>query len=441
MIKKEDIIKKVKAEKVEFIRLQFTDIFGSIKNVAITPGQLEKALDNKIMFDGSSIEGFARIEESDMYLYPDLRSFEIYPWGDESGKVARLICDIYNTDGQPFEGDPRYILKKVTDEAAEMGYEFNVGPECEFYLFQRDEKGYPTLKTYDRGGYFDLGLNDLGEDARKDIVLALEKMDFEIEASHHECGPSQHEIDFKYEEAMHTADNIMTFKYVVRTIASLHNLYATFMPKPKSDQDGSGMHLNMSLMKDGKNAFIDEKDKNGLSKEAYSFMAGIIKHVEAMTVVLNPLVNSYKRLVPGYEAPTYIAWSAKNRSPLIRVPSSKGNSTRFELRSADPTANPYLALALCLAAGLDGIKNNMTPPSSIDKNIFEMSSRELKRTGIKSLPANLYEAISKAEKDAFIQKVLGKHIFDKYIEAKKKEWDRYSNRVSSWEVEEYLHIY
>lgn len=438
---KEEIKKVVQDEGVQFIRLQFVDIFGAMKNVAITPTQLDKALNNKMMFDGSSIEGFVRIEESDMYLCPDLNSFAIYPFGQEHGKTARLLCDVYRPDGTPFEGDPRYILRKVIAEAADMGYELNVGPECEFYLFRKDEKGYPTLVTYDRGSYFDLGPNDLGEDVRKDIVVHLEKLGFEIEASHHECGPSQHEIDFKYEEAMHTADNILTFKYVVKSIAKKHNMYATFMPKPKDGQAGTGMHLNMSLSKKGKNVFIDEKDKNGLSKEAYAFMAGIMKHVEAMSVFLNPLVNSYKRLTPGFEAPIYIAWSAKNRSPLIRVPSARGQSTRIELRSADPSANPYLALALALAAGLDGIKKGLTPPASVDKNIFEMSAREIRRSGIKALPSNLHEAIGKAEKDSFVKDVVGKHIFEKYLEAKKKEWERYSMRVSSWEIEEYLHIY
>ena len=438
---KDQIVKTVEKEGIEFIRLQFTDIFGKSKSVAIPTGQLKKALDNKMMFDGSSIEGFARIEESDMYLYPDIKSFEIYPWGQANGKVGRLICNVYNDELKPFEGDPRYILRKTLDEAEAMGYSFNVGPECEFFLFNKDEKGYPTLESYDRGGYFDFGANDTGENARKDIVLALEKVGFEIEASHHECGSSQHEIDFKYEEAMHTADNIMSFKHAVKTVASEHNLYATFMPKPIFGIAGSGMHLNMSLFKENKNVFVDEKDVNGLSKEAYSFMAGLMKHIDAMTVFLNPLVNSYKRLVPGYEAPMYIAWSAKNRSPLIRVPSSRGNSTRIELRSPDPSANPYLALALCLAAGLDGIKNNLTPPASVDKNIFEMSNRERKRSGLKMLPESLGEAILKAEKDEFIKSVVGEHIFNKYIEAKKAEWNEYNRRVSNWEIEEYLHLY
>ncbi|MBR3004238.1 MAG: type I glutamate--ammonia ligase [Lachnospiraceae bacterium] len=438
---KKEIIKIVNEENVKFIRLQFTDIFGAMKNVAITPSQLEKALDNKIMFDGSSIDGFVRIEESDMNLRPDLDSFAIHPWGQDKGKVARLICDVYKTNDEPFDGDPRFILRRAIAHAAKLGYEFNVGPECEFFLFKNDEKGNPTLEKYDLCGYFDLGPNDVGEEARKEIVLALEGLGFEIEASHHECAPGQHEIDFKYSEALKAADNIMTFKYCVKTIAEKHNLYATFMPKPLFGVAGNGMHLNMSLSKNGKNAFADDKDKNGLSKIAYNFMAGIMKHIDSMAIVTNPLINSYKRLVPDFEAPVYIAWSAKNRSPLIRVPSGRGNSSRIELRNPDPSANPYLALALCLEAGLDGIENKLTPPASIDKNIFEMSKRELSRAGIKSLPNNLFEAINKVEKDKFVQGVLGSHLYDRYIAAKKHEWSEYSHRVSNWEIETYLHKY
>ncbi len=437
---KQKIIDIVKKENVKFIRLQFADIFGAMKNVSITPSQLEKALDNKMMFDGSSIDGFVRIEESDMSLHPDYNSFAIHPWGQENGKVARLICDVYQKDA-PFEGDPRFILRKALDHAEQMGYTMNVGPECEFYLLKNDDRGYPTLDAYDRGGYFDLGPNDVGEEARKDIVLALEELGFVIEASHHECGPAQHEIDFRYEEAMHAADNIQTFKYAVKSVAEKRNLYATFMPKPLFGQAGNGMHLNMSLEKGGENAFVDEKDKNGLSKEAYSFMAGIMKHIEGITIFTNPLVNSYKRLVPDFEAPVYIAWSAQNRSPLIRVPSSRGKGTRIELRSPDPSANPYLALALCLEAGLEGIEKKLTPPKSIDKNIFEMSKRELIRSGVKKLPSNLFEAINKVDKDKFIKEVLGNHIYDRYIAAKRQEWEEYSHRVSNWEIETYLYKY
>ena len=328
---KQDILDMIEEEDVEFIRLQFTDMFGTMKNVAITVSQLEKALDNNCMFDGSSIEGFARIEESDMYLYPDLDTFTIFPWRPQQGKVARFICDIKRPDGTPFEGDPRYILKKVLKEAEELGYTFDVGPECEFFLFHTDDIGNPTTITHEKAGYFDVGPVDLGENARRDMVLNLESMGFEILASHHEVAPAQHEIDFKYDDALSTADNLMTFKMAIKSIAKRHGLHATFMPKPKSGINGSGMHLNMSLSKDGKNIFADPDDKIGLSKEAYSFIAGIMKHIKGMTVLTNPLVNSYKRLVPGYEAPVYIAWSATNRSPLIRIPGSRGESTRIEL--------------------------------------------------------------------------------------------------------------
>ena len=357
---KDDIFRMVEEEDVEFIRLQFTDIFGTLKNIAITSSQLEKALDNKCMFDGSSVEGFVRIEESDMYLYPDYDTFEIFPWRPQQGKVARLICDVHTPDGKPFEGDPRWILKKTIKEANEMGYRFDVGPECEFFLFHTDDNGLPTTLSHEKAGYFDLGPNDLGENIRRDMVLTLEDMGFEIEASHHEVAPAQHEIDFKYDEALKTADNIQTFKMTVKTIAKRHGLYATFMPKPKFGISGSGMHINMSLAtEEGKNIFADENGKIGLSDDAYHFIAGIMKHARGMSAITNPLVNSYKRLVPGYEAPVYIAWSAKNRSPLIRIPASRGNGTRVELRNPDPTANPYLVLALCLAAGLDGIKNKI----------------------------------------------------------------------------------
>lgn len=436
---RKDILRMVEEEDVGFIRLQFTDIFGTMKNVAITTSQLEKALDNQIMFDGSSIEGFARIEESDMYLYPDLNTFEIFPWRPQQGKVARLICDVYKTDGTAFESDPRYILKKVMTEARSMGYEFNVGPECEFFLFHTDDDGRPTTLSHECASYFDLGPLDLGENARRDMVLTLEDMDFEIEASHHEVAPAQHEIDFRYDEALATADNIMTFKLVVKTIAKRHGLHATFMPKPKYGINGSGMHLNMSLSRDGINAFQDAKDPNGLSKEAYYFIGGIMKHMKAISFITNPIVNSYKRLIPGYEAPVYIAWSAKNRTPLIRIPGSRGEGTRVELRSPDPSANPYLALAVCLAAGLDGIKHEIMPPCSVDCNIYEMTEQERMDAGIENLPGSLLEAAREFEKDAFIQDVLGEDLSKKYIRAKTKEYEDYRAQVTEWELGKYLH--
>lgn len=436
---KEDVIKLVEDEDVEFIRLQFTDMFGTLKNVAITSSQLEKALDNKCMFDGSSIEGFVRIEESDMYLYPDLDTFAIFPWRPQQGKVARLICDVYRPDGTPFEGDPRYILKKEIAKAKELGYEFNVGPECEFFLYHTDDNSQPTTITHEKAGYFDLSPVDYGENARRDMVLMLEDMGFEIEASHHEVAPAQHEIDFKYGEALNTADNIMTFKLTVKTIAKRHGLHATFMPKPKAGINGSGMHTNMSLFKEGKNAFGDAGDKNGLSKEAYYFIGGIMKHINAITAIANPLVNSYKRLIPGYEAPVYIAWSAKNRSPLVRIPASRGEGTRIELRSPDPSCNPYLTLALCLAAGMEGIKNKIEPPQSVDKNIFDMTQEEKVKENIRELPENLIEAIRALEEDEFIKGVLGAHISQKYVESKKVEWKEYISQVSEWETDTYLY--
>ena len=436
---KQDIIRIVEEEDVEFIRLQFTDIFGALKNVAITSSQLEKALDNRVMFDGSSIEGFMRIEESDMYLYPDLDTFTIFPWRPQQGKVARIICDVYNADGTPFAGASRMVLKKQIDEAAKMGYSFNVGPECEFFLFHQDDNGQPTTITHEKAGYFDLGPVDLGENARRDMVLTLEDMGFEIEASHHEVAPAQHEIDFKYDEALTTADNIMTFKLAVRTIAKRHGLFASFMPKPKQGVSGSGMHINMSLSKDGKNIFDDPSGELGLSKEAYYFIGGIMKHIKGMTAITNPLVNSYKRLVPGYEAPIYIAWSATNRSPLIRIPSTRGEGTRVELRSPDPSANPYLALAVCLAAGLDGIRNQTMPPKGVQGNVFELTPEDKERLAIDSIPADLHEAVEEFKKDELIQSVLGEHISRKFVEAKEAEWTQYRAQVTPWEIEEYLY--
>lgn len=436
---KQDIMQIVEEEDVEFIRLQFTDIFGILKNVAITKSQLEKALDNKCMFDGSSIEGFVRIEESDMYLYPDLDTFCIFPWRPQQGKVARIICDVYCADGTPFEGDPRHALKREIKRAEKLGYTFNVGPECEFFLFHIDEEGQPTTISHEKAGYFDLGPVDLGENARRDMVLTLEDMGYEVEASHHEVASAQHEIDLKYEEAMITADNIMTFKLAVKTIAKRHGLFASFMPKPKYGINGSGMHVNMSLSKDGVNIFHDPDGELGLSKEAYYFMGGIMKHMKGMTAITNPLVNSYKRLVPGFEAPIYIAWATSNRSPLIRIPTARGKETRIELRCPDPAANPYLTLAVCLAAGLDGIENKIMPPEIVKENIFEMGEAQKEALGIESLPANLYDAIEELENDSYIKDTLGTHIIEKYVEAKKAEWAAYCEQVTPWEIDEYLY--
>ena len=436
---KEDILRIVEEEEIEFIRMQFVDIFGQLKNVAITASQTGKALNNQIMFDGSSIEGFTRVNESDQYLFPDRSSFAIFPWRPAQGRVARLICDVYDTDGTPFVGDPRGVLRRVVRKARDMGFDaFNIGPELEFFLFETDEEGRATTRTGDQAGYFDLGPLDQGESTRREICRMLEEMGYEIEASHHESAAGQHEIDFKYVDAMDAADKIMTFKLAVKTIAQKNGLHATFMPKPKTDRNGSGMHINMSLSKDGKNLFMDRSDPYGLSREAYYFIGGLMKHVYGMSAVTNPLVNSYKRLVAGFEAPVHIAWSVKNRSPLIRVPSVRDGSMRVELRSPDSAANPYLVLALCLAAGMDGIKNQILPSPNITKNIYEMTAQEKKELGIRELPSTLHEAIAAMEQDGFVKEILGDHIFGVYVEAKKKEWDSYCRAVSEWEIEKYL---
>ncbi|MEI4802817.1 type I glutamate--ammonia ligase [Bacillus sp. NPDC077411] len=439
---KEDIFRLAKEENVKYIRLQFTDLLGSIKNVEIPVSQLTKALDNKMMFDGSSIEGFVRIEESDMYLYPDLDTWVVFPWTAEKGKVARLICDIYNADGTPFEGDPRNNLKRMLKEMEELGFtDFNLGPEPEFFLFKVDEKGNPTLELNDNGGYFDLAPMDLGENCRRDIVLELEEMGFEIEASHHEVAPGQHEIDFKYASAIKACDDIQTFKLVVKTIARKHGLHATFMPKPLFGVNGSGMHCNLSLFKNGENVFYDQNGDLQLSDDARHFIAGILKHAPSFTAVTNPTVNSYKRLVPGYEAPCYVAWSAQNRSPLIRIPASRGVSTRVEVRSVDPAANPYLAMAVLLAAGLDGIKNKLAVPPAVDRNIYVMTPEEREKAGIIDLPATLAQALNELKSSEIICGALGEHLLEHFIEAKEIEWDMFRTQVHQWERDQYMTLY
>ena len=438
---KEDIIRIVKEEDIEFIRMQFVDIFGQLKNVAITASQIEKAVNNQITFDGS-IEGYTRINESDQYLYPDLNSFAIFPWRPAQGKVARLICDVYNPDGTPFVGDPRGVLRRVLQRSRDMGFDaFNIGPELEFFLFETDDQGHATTLTRDEAGYFDLGPLDHGESTRREICLNLEQMGFEIEASHHECARGQHEIDFKYDEALDCADKIMTFKLAVKSLAQKNGLHATFMPKPLFGLAGSGMHINMSLFRDGKNIFFDEKGEKQLSSLAYSFIAGLLEHVKGFTALTNPLVNSYKRLVPGYEAPCYCAWSASNRSALIRIPAARGQSTRVELRSPDPSCNPYLAVAACLAAGLDGIQRGLTPPPEITGNIYEMDDSTRAASGIQALPSSLEEALREMEADPVIMDVLGGHVASHYIHGKMREWNEYCIRVSNWELEKYLVTY
>lgn len=440
---KEDIMRMVEDEDVEFIRLQFTDIFGMLKNVAITAGQLEKALDNRCMFDGSAIEGFVRIDESDMYLYPDLDTFEVFPWRPQQGKVARFICDVYNPDGTPFSGDPRYVLKRAVKRAQDMGYVLNVGPECEFFLFHTDEEGRPTTSTHEMAGYFDVSPIDLAENVRRDIVLNLEEMGFQVEASHHEIAPAQHEIDFQYTDALRAADNIMTFKMAAKTIAKRHGLHATFMPKPREGMNGSGMHINMSLSdKEGRNLFADDHDALRLSRDAYYFMAGILRHMKAMTILTNPLVNSYKRLIPGFDAPIYIAWSpTSNRSSLIRIPSPRGESTRIELRCPDSAMNPYLALAACLSAGLDGIEKKIGLPACVEGNMFTMEPEELRERNVERIPETLGDAIEAYNGDSFMKEVLGEHIYTKYLEAKEQEWRDFRAQVTDWEVSQYLYKY
>ena len=440
---KDDIRRIVKEENVNFLRLMFTDLFGTIKNVEVPVSQLDKLLDNKLMFDGSSIDGFVRIEESDMYLYPDLSTWLIMPWNTEHGKIARIICEVYTSDRKPFEGDPRNNLIRVLNDMREAGYtSFNCGTEPEFFLFKMNEKGEPTTELNDKGSYFDLSPMDLGENCRRDIALELERLGFNVEASHHEVAPGQHEIDFKYADALSAADHIQTFKLVVKTIARKYNLWATFMPKPLNGVNGSGMHVNMSLFHDQGNAFYDANDKNGLelSSDAYHFLGGLMKHARSYTAVTNPTVNSYKRLVPGYEAPVYVAWSASNRSPMIRIPSARGLSTRLELRSVDASTNPYLAFAAVLEAGLDGIKNGIEPPKSVDRNIYVMDEDERAAAGIADLPSTLHNALKEFQTDPTMKKALGPHIYQSFLEAKRLEWASYRQQVSEWERDQYMEL-
>lgn len=436
---KQDIMNMVEEEDVEFIRLQFTDIEGNFKNVAITAGQLEKALGNDCMFDCSLVEGMLPTDNADMFLYPDLDTFTIFPWRPQQGKVARFICDVYRADRTPFEGDCRYILKKALKQAADMGYTFEVGPECEFFLFNADESGRPTTDTDEKAGFFDMGPLDSGENARRDIVLTLEDMGFDVEASHHEKAPSQHEVDFRYDEALAAADNIMTFKLAVKTIAKRYGLHGTFMPKPRKEFCGSGMHINMSLTKNGKNAFNDPGGKNKLSRDAYYFMGGLMKHVKGICAVTNPLVNSYKRLKPGFEAPVYIAWSTLGANTLIRVPNIRGEHTRIELRSPDPSANPYLAIAACLMAGLDGIRSKIEPDAEVRDNINSISEEEAQKRGIEKLPTDLLQACREMKQDPLLRELLGERVFSQLYDAKIAAWKAYDAQVTAWEIESYLY--
>jgi len=440
LLDKNALLQKVRDYNVQMIQLQFTDILGVMKHISVPVDQLEKALDGELMFDGSSIEGFVRIEESDMYLKPDPGTFLVLPSNGVQpyGNTARLICDICDSEEQPFTGCPRQVLRRVLAEAAEMGYTMQVGPEPEFFLFNVDEEGSPTLTTHDKAGYFDLPPVDRGEEARRDMVETLQQLGFEIEAAHHECAPGQHEIDFKYAEALSTADNIVTFRIIVRMVAQRHGLHATFMPKPIYGVSGSGMHMHVSLFHNGENIFYDPSQTDGLSETCRCFIGGVMKHARAIAAITNPTVNSYKRLVSGYEAPVYIAWSYKNRSPLIRIPARRGIGTRIEIRNPDPTCNPYLGLAVILKAGLNGIKNRIGPPPSVDQNIYEMDLAARTKSGILSLPENLYDAIKELSQDSLVQEALGEHVYERFMLAKTQEWEAYSARVYNWEVDEYL---
>lgn len=437
-----EILNLLKKEKVAYLRLWFTDIMGRSKNVEVPASQFGKALDGKILFDGSSIKGFARIEESDMVLAPDYSTLAIFPWEEREGKIARLICDVYHTDGSKFAGCPRLVLKQLCDRALSKGYILNAGPEAEFFLFERDSTGKATTNTHDAGDYFDLAPIDKGEDARRAMVQTLERIGFEVEAAHHEAAMGQHEIDFKYGDALSIADKVVTFRFVVRKVALDFGLHATFMPKPIFGINGSGMHVHQSLFdKQGRNLFYDAKKPYQLSNIAMGYIGGLLEHARSFSAVTNSLVNSYKRLVPGFEAPTQVAWSRSNRSPLVRVPDRREVSTRAELRMPDPACNPYLALAVMFAAGLDGIEKKMNPGAPVDKNIYKMSARERARLKIKSLPANLNEAILLLEKSKLMRDTLGEHIFQHFITAKSGEWNKYISQVHQCELDWYLTEY
>ena len=438
---RDDLLNVLRERNIRFLRLQFIDIMGVLKNVEVPASQFEKALDGDIMFDGSSIQGFVRVEESDMMLRPDYSTFVVLPWGDPDNAVARVICDVYTAAGSPFEGDPRYILKRHVKEAQELGFEMMAGVEAEFFLFQRADDGSVTRSTHDAGGYFDLTPVDLGEVARRDIINVLEMMGFEVEAGHHEGAPGQHEIDFKYADAMTTADDLATFRFVVRNIALQHGLHATFMPKPIYGQSGSGMHTHQSLFRDGENAFFDAKAPGQMSDVMRWYVAGLLRHARAFCAVTNPLVNSYKRLVSGYEAPVNVAWSHQNRSPMVRVPARRAKGTRLEVRMPDPSANPYLALAVQLAAGLDGVRNQLEPPEPVDKNIWRLSVRDRRRYRIQELPRDLGEALDLLRKSSFMRATLGEHAFQHFVTAKNQEWREYLVQVHDWEIEQYLAVY
>ena len=428
---REEILQMVEEEDVEFIRLQFTDMYGAIKNIAVTTRELPRALDNKCIVNGEQIAGMNRENGTDLYLRPVLGSFSILPWRPQQGKVARMICDLYCPDGKPYKNSPRYILENTAAKAEAEGYTCFIDPECEFFLFHTDDDGKPTTVTHEKAGYLDISPLDLGENARRDMVLTLEDMGMEVESSHHEAAPAQHEIDFRYGEIRKIADCIMTFKMAVRIVAKRHGLHATFMPKPKSDVNGSGMHIQFSLLKNGRNIFENLDNPEELSEDAYYFIGGLLAHSKEMALITNPLVNSYKRLVPGYDAPTELTWTENNQNSLVRIPVTRRDGIRVELRSPDASANPYLVLAVCLAAGLDGIKNKIYPTKS--------SNCATQDTETEHLPETLKDAIEFFEKSSWIREILGEEFCQEYIKEKKNEWLRYVTQVTDWEVEEYLY--
>ncbi len=441
----EELLERAKKDNVQFVNLQFTDIFGVIKNVTIGAKYLEDTLKYGKWFDGSSIEGFARIHESDMFLTPDPSTYTVIPWLEsKDGNTARLICDVYTADGKPFESDPRYILKKTLKEANEMGYIYNTGPELEFFLFKRESNGNELKPLpHDKGGYFDLNM-DLAYEVRRDMVVALDKFGIEVETSHHEVAIGQHEIDFKYGDALKTADNATTLRFVLKAIAEKHGLHATFMPKPIMGINGSGMHVHQSLFKAEENVFFDPNDSKYMSKIARNFIAGQLKHILGMCAITSPTVNSYKRLTPGYEAPVYISWATVNRSALIRVPAiqkEKPKAARIELRCPDPACNIYLAFSVMLKAGLDGIKNNLQPPEPVEEDLYEFDDTKLERLCINQLPYSLWQALKEMKESAIVKQTLGENTFKKYLEAKTREWDEYRLQVTPWEIEQYIEIY
>ena len=433
---REEVLQMAEEEDVEFVRLQFTDMFGTMKNIAITVRELPRALNNECVINGSFIAGISGVKEPDMCLHPDPETFTILPWRPQQSRVARLICDIYHPDGTPLHRSSRYILKQVADKAKKEGYTCFIDPECEFFLFHTDDNGLPTTLTHEQAAFLDMSPLDLGENARRDMVLTLEEMGIEVVSSHHEKAPAQHEIDFKYAEIKKMADRIMTFKMAVRTVAKHHGLHATFMPKPREEVDGSGMHILFSLFKNGKNVFVNPDNPKELSQEAYYFIGGLLAHSREMALITNPLVNSYRRLVPGYEAPTELTWTRNNQNSLIRVPYARGLQARIELRSPDASSNPYLVFAVCLAAGLDGIEKKIYPTEASDQSLSESDQNAM---NVEHLPDNLKEAITLFEQSDWVKEVLGEQFCKEYVAAKKKEWHRYSRQITDWEIKEYLY--